>query len=185
MFDIATTPQATTGAPFDWRLCVPAPVAAMTWTDYAQVAPVQGVTQLAAYAVQLDDTLQTAIILSLFTDRRASADDLLPNGVTNKRGWLGDAFMGEQGDVWGSRLWLCYGGKVADDLLERARFAAKEALAWLVRDGIAGRVDVSSEWVPSGTGRADRLAVRPVIYQSSNKSPIYDVLWGTSIRRFA
>jgi phage gp46-like protein len=187
MFDIATTPQsASIGLPFDWRLCTPGPVAEFVWQDYVQVGgPVAYVDALAVYSVALEDTLQTAVVLSLFSDRRAQADDILPSGVTDRRGWVGDEFLGAQGDTWGSRLWLCYVGKVSGDVLERARFAATESLAWLVRDGIASRVDVATSWVASGTGQLDRLAVRPSIYQPGTPSPVYDVLWGTSIKRYA
>ncbi len=85
-------------------------------------------------------------------------------------------------DAWGSGLWLCYIGKVAGDVLEQARFAASEALAWLLIDDIASQVTVTAEW--TGTN-ADRLAVRPTIYKPDQVQPVYDVLWGTTIRRAA
>ena len=131
----------------------------------------------------LEDTLNTAIILSLFTDRRAGRDDRLPLNDTDRRGWLGDEFMGsDQADAWGSALWIWAVGKTTDQTLEGARFAAEESLAWLIRDGIAERVEVTASWVGE---RRDRLAVRPVIYKPGQVAPVYDVLWGTSIRRFA
>jgi phage gp46-like protein len=192
MFDVATLPQSpnagTQGAavPFDWRLCTPGPVANFPWKDYAQAAGVISyVDPLAVYALALEDTLQTAVILSLFTDRRARDDDALPSGVAERRGWVGDEFVSAQGDSWGSRLWLCYSGKVTGDVLEKARFAAQESLNWMVRDGIASRVDVVALWAASGSGQLDRLAVRPTIYKPGNTSPVYDVLWGTSIKRYA
>jgi phage gp46-like protein len=82
-------------------------------------------------------------------------------------------------DAWGSGLWLVYIGKVTGDVLEHARFAAQESLDWLVRDGIASRVTVTAQWV------GDRLAVRPSIYQPERVQPVYDVLWGTSVSRWA
>ena len=192
MFDLATRPQPSTsdaaavfGVPFDLRLVLPTEPRAFPWTDYQSPtgAPQPAVDQLAAYAVDLEDTLATAIILSLFTDRRAGSDDALPLNQDDRRGWVGDEFMGtQQGEQWGSALWLCFSGKADDSVLERARFAAQESLAWLIRDGIAARVDVTAQWVGE---RNDRLAVRPVIYRPGKPSPVYDVLWGTSIRRFA
>lgn len=188
MFDLATRPQsardATTlvGVPFDLRLITPLAPAAYPYTDYTGSAGTAqpGVEMLATYALALEDTLQTAIILSLFTDRRAGRDDVLPPRQTDRRGWMGDEFVGADNDAWGSALWLIYTGKAVDDVLDQARFAAKEALAWLVRDGIASQVDVTAEWVGP---RADRLAVRPTIYKPGQVSPVYDVLWGTSLVR--
>jgi len=189
MFDVATrpqpsrTPSAALGLPFDWRLTAPAPAANYPWTDYTGPTgvPQPYVDVLATYALELEDTLSTAVIISLFTDRRAGRDDVLPLNQTNRRGWVGDEFMGDgfdtRTDAWGSMLWLCYVTKLTADVLERARFAAQEALAWMVRDGIASRVDVTAEWV------GERLAVRPTIYQAGQAAPVYDVLWGTSLRR--
>lgn len=196
MFDIATRPQpvstdpaAVFGVPFDLRLVAPLPAAAYPYTSFVNDtgAPQPSVDVLATYAMELEDTLATAVTLSLFTDRRAGRDDPLPRNVTDRRGWVGEEFMGQGvapvgSDAWGSALWLIYTSKTIVDVLERARFAAQEALAWLVRDGIASRVDVKTEWV--GT-RADRLAVRPTIYQPQQVRPVYDVLWGTSIKRWA
>lgn len=191
MFDLATCPQPNTtspaavfGVPFDLRLARPTRVKDYPWTDYLSGTGMgqPNVDRLATYSLQLEDTLSTAIILSLFTDRRAGVDDRLPARETDRRGWIGDEVMGAGGETWGSGLWLCGTGKATDDVLERARFEAQEALAWLVRDGIASRIEVTAEWVGE---RGDRLAVRPVVYQPDQVAPVYDVLWGTSIRRAA
>lgn len=195
MFDVATRPQpnstspgAVFGVPFDWRLATPQAPASFPWTDFASPTgvPVGYADMLAAYALQLEDTLQTAIILSLFTDGRASIDDKLPLNETNRRGWVGDEFMTDgfssRPDPWGNLLWLCYIGKVTVDVLEFARFTAAESLAWLKRDGIASRIVVTTEWAGP---QADRLAVRPQIYKPDQVSPVYDVLWGTSVRKAA
>ena len=193
MFDMATRPQpaslnagAVFGVPFDWRLTAPLPASSYPWADFASPSgePQRYADQLATYAVELEDTLQTAIILSIFTDKRAGIDDQLPLNETNRRGWVGNDFMppapGAARDDWGTLLWLAYIGKVTGDVLAFAEFTCKEGLQWLVRDGIASRISVTAQWVGE---RADRLAVRPQIYQPSQASPVYDVLWGTSLRR--
>lgn len=190
MFDIATRPTPPVagtpvgllgGVPFDWRLTPPLPAAPLPHTDYATGAPQAGAEVLKTFALACDDTLQTAIILSLFTDRRAGPDDRLPWGSDDRRGWMGDAYVSEAVDVrqdaWGSTLWLLYVGKVASEVLPRARLAVQEALAWLVRDGVATRVQADAEW------HGDVLAVRPQIWQGQRAQPIYDVLWATTVRR--
>lgn len=192
MLDLATRPQpnalnagAVFGVPFDWRLVAPQPATLYPFTDFASPtgAPVKAAELLATYAMELEDTLATAIIISLFTDKRAGPDDKLPFNETNRRGWVGDEFMAldatARRDDWGTLLWLIYVGKVTSDIPAFAEFTCKEGLAWLVSSGIASRVAVTAEWV------GDRLAIRPQIYKPDQTTPVYDALWGTSIRRFA
>lgn len=192
MFDLATLPQPNrtdaavlVGVPFDWRLTKPAAPSDYRFTDYSNhYEPAASYTEaLATYALALENTLNTAVILSLFTDRRAGRDDRLPFNATDRRGWLGEEFVGGDtgDDPWGSSLWLLP-GKATDDVLEHARFAAREALAWLLRDGIVSRIEVEAQWVGE---RADRLAVRPTLYKPGQLQPVYDVLWGTSVRRWS
>lgn len=92
--------------------------------------------------LQLDDSLQTSILISLFSDRRARADDVLPGADGDRRGWWADAYPQIEGDQIGSRLWLMSREKELAEPLHRAKEYAEEALAWLVTDGIAARVQV-------------------------------------------
>lgn len=191
MFDIATRPNPTKGTaaiggvPFDWRLAPPLPLSDYPWHNYAthDGVPATTVESLATYALALEDTLQTAIYISLFSDRRAGVDDRLPAGVTDRRGWVGDEFVADDGDAWGSKLWLLYSGKATADVPERARFAVKEALAWMIDTGVASLIEAEALWVPGTLG--ERLAIRPQIYQPQQAAPVYDVLWGTTIARGA
>lgn len=89
-----------------------------------------------------DDGLETAVILSLFTDRRALADDAIPDGTNDRRGWWADEFNEAENDKVGSRLWLLSREKQLQQVLVRAKQYADEALKWLVDDGVAERVDV-------------------------------------------
>lgn len=91
-----------------------------------------------------DEGLKTAIIVSLFTDSRARDDDPLP-APGDRRGWWGDAAPKIRGDRIGSRLWLLSREKRLQSVLNRARDYAQEALAWLVEDGIAQSVTVTTE----------------------------------------
>ena len=101
-----------------------------------------------------EGSLRTAVILSLFLDRRADDDDVLPNGSNDRRGWWADtvAPMTEygiggglaSGDHIGSRLWLLSREKQLAGVLERARHYAEEALTWLVEDGVATAVQVTA-----------------------------------------
>jgi phage gp46-like protein len=95
--------------------------------------------------LQGDDGLLTAVIISLFTDRRANPDDPLPDervGVrSDLRGWWGDRIAAEdRADPMGSRLWLLSREKDLDVVVERARQYADEALQWMLRDRLVARV---------------------------------------------
>ncbi|UXF57501.1 baseplate protein [Chromohalobacter phage YPCBV-1] len=88
-----------------------------------------------------DEGLETAVVLSLFTDRRAEPADALPDGTTDRRGYWADAYNDRP---HGSRLWLLHREKELDAVLRRAREYAEEALAWLVEDEVASEVVVEA-----------------------------------------
>ena len=97
--------------------------------------------------LSVDDGLRTAVLVSLFTDRRAADDDELPAGSDDRRGYWGDAYAEIKGDLTGSRLWLLSRAKVLPETLARAREYAEEALAWLTEDKVARAVNVTAVWV--------------------------------------
>lgn len=108
--------------------------------DSPTAAPVFDIA-LAGHDVAPDDGLRTAVLLSLFTDRRAEDDDAVEDG--DYRGWHADPRRG-------SRLWLLARAKETPDTLARAKAYAEEALAWLVEDGVARAVTVEAEWIGRG-----------------------------------
>ncbi len=117
-----------------------------------------------------DDGLATAVIISLWTDRQANADDVLPSG-TDRRGWWGDELSATAGDKIGSRLWLNDSAKQLASVLLQDRAYAIEALQWLIDDGVASAVDVVASNPRTGV-RALAVAItrpgRPVArYQFS------------------
>lgn len=97
----------------------------------------------------MDASLQSAVAISLFTDRRVTAEEL-PDGETDKRGWWGDALPDIDGDQIGSRLWLLAREKQTEEVRRRAVEYAKESLEWMIVDGVAQSVEVIGEWVGSG-----------------------------------
>lgn len=98
---------------------------------------------VATNAAEVYDDLPRAVLISLFTWRRANADDVLPS--TDRYGWWGDSFASVDNDRIGSRLWLLQRAKLANDTAARAREYAAEALQWLVDDGVAESVSVTAE----------------------------------------
>lgn len=106
---------------------------------------------LAAGDLETDDGLETALIVSLFTDRRAADGDALPSPSADRRGWWGDhAQPPVDGDRVGSRLWLLAREKQLPVVLDRAVAYAREALQWLIDDRVATRVEVEAEFTRPG-----------------------------------
>lgn len=93
-----------------------------------------------------DQGITTAVLLSLFTDRRAEPDDQPPSGdARDRRGWWADQFAEIEGDRIGSRLWLLDRSKRSNETLLRAKEYVREALAWMVEDRVVASVDVVVE----------------------------------------
>lgn len=90
-----------------------------------------------------DRGLRTAVLVSLFTDRRAEPDDVLPADDGNRRGWWADGFAAVDGDLLGSRLWLLERSTRAEGIEQRAEEMIREALAWMLEDKVTDRIDVT------------------------------------------
>lgn len=97
-------------------------------------------------SLQSGDDLQTAVLISLFTDRLALPSDPTPDG--DRRGWWGD----DPKYPIGSRLWLLDRVKGPQDVPQRAQDYAAEALRWLLDDGVVARFDIAAQWI-----KPDRL----------------------------
>ena len=98
--------------------------------------------------IQQDFTLETAVIMSLFTDARATAEELLVAGLPKDHfgGWWGDSFPEVDGDVLGSKLWLLTRAKRTDATLALGQKYAEESLQWMLDDEVAESVDVTPSW---------------------------------------
>lgn len=124
--------------------------------------------------LQTDETLETAVLLSLYTDRRALASDELPDGSTDRRGWWCDAYSDQP---HGSRLWLLSREKETDDVLRRAREYASEALTWITSAGIASAIDVDAIHLRRGVLQLIVAIQRP---DNTVLERSYDYVWGVT-----
>jgi len=101
---------------------------------------------ISTHDLEIDKGLETAVMISLFTDQRASDDDILPDSMSDdKRGWWGDLVSDIEGDQIGSKLWLLETSKTTKDFLIKYEMFTREALQWLINDGVAAKVDVQVE----------------------------------------
>ena len=103
--------------------------------------------EVAAGDFALDQGLDTAVLVSLFTDARAPADADLPGEADDRRGWWGQ----DNADPFGSLLWLVLerGVRTAEAATLAAGYA-REALQWMIREEIAASVDVASTFEADG-----------------------------------
>lgn len=125
-------------------------------SDQALTVVIDG--QTVDLGLNSSDALTRAVIISLFTWRRANADDDLPGN--EKMGWWGDSYPVVESDKIGSRLWLLSRAKLTSKTLADAKRYCEEALQWLIDDGIAARVEVETE-----RQGLSALAVRTRIYK--------------------
>jgi phage gp46-like protein len=107
-----------------------------------------------------DEGLETSVLISLFTDRRAEPGDVLPDGTTDRRGWWADAAPVVADDRIGSRLWLLDRAKQTPDVLPRAEEYAREALQWMIEDRVTDRIDVTASFP-----RAETIGLEVSIYR--------------------
>lgn len=110
--------------------------------------------------------LVSALLVSLFTDARAPADAELPDGSDDRRGW----WASEPDDPHGSLLWLLERAKLTQGTLLELEEYSRNALAWLLREGIAERVDSTAERLD-----ADTLQVEVTVERGASSR--WSALW--------
>jgi phage gp46-like protein len=114
--------------------------------------------------LETDAGLDTAVTISLFSDAQRRATD---PAAPLRGGWWGDAL---EADAIGSRLWVFARSGLSPDVLRGIESAAKDALKWLVKDGVATSVTA----VATRVGQNLRLQVAIVRAASGGT---YDYLW--------
>jgi phage gp46-like protein len=138
---------------------------------------------LAGQDLARDDGLASAVLVSLFTDRRADPEQLRADeSKTDLRGWWGDFKPPVEGDQTGSLLWLLRREKQTRETLARARQYAEQALAWMIEDRIAKTVAVSTEYGGLGIMYIGVEITRP---DSTRVRYQYDYEWAAQAAKAA
>ncbi len=119
------------------------------------------------------DNLSRAVVISLFTWRRADDSDDYDHEL-GKQGWWGDSL---NEDEIGSKLWQLLRSKISSETLLRAQEMADDALQWLVEDGICTDVSVSVE---RDSNDPNRINLSVILEQEHGKTSyeIKDILNG-------
>ena len=125
------------------------------------------------------DALEADVFAALFSDARATFDEL-PPGSTELRGWWGDTFAEVPGDTWGSKLWLAERAKLTNDpnvpgvSLERLKKWTEQALQYMIDAGVIPSLEIVKARV-DGEARLGLSLIR-----QRGDSPItffFDQLW--------
>ena len=96
-----------------------------------------------------DDFFDTSILVALFTDKRAIAEEVPVSRF--RRGWIGDE-SNEDGFEGGSKLWLYSQAKLTRDTLNGLATESNSALAYFVDDNIAISIFSNADLINGGAG---------------------------------
>lgn len=147
---------------------------ALAWNP----AEMRGDWQITPGDLKIGSDLETAVLVSLFTDRIADPDYVAPPGSPQeRRGWWGDTYeVAAGGSPIGSRLWTLNRVVRSDAVTipNRARDICREALQWLIDDGIAATVNISTGWV---AGTSNVLAIRIGITEPNGVATPFNYQW--------
>lgn len=91
--------------------------------------------------------LETAILCSLFSDRRAEADEVAD--PWKRRGWIGNLLADTPADNYGSGLWLYEQRRATEDVRAALRLEVIQSLQWLVAAGLAVAIDALIAYNPA------------------------------------
>lgn len=107
--------------------------------------------------IETADFFDTAILYSIFGEKRASSDEVVEPQL--RRGWIGnDDFEN------GSKIWLFSQARLTRSVINRIEDEAMRSLEWLVEDGLAVSIDQASVNFSDG-----KLALSLTIRRSRDK----------------
>ena len=113
--------------------------------------------------------LETAVLISIATDRVADPDDVIPDGTGDPRGWVGDA---DSDRPIGSKVWLRLRSKRTPELLKTVADDLRDALQWLLDDKVVSSIEVATEWQ-----EPRRLASRLTLHRTGGQPLTLEYAW--------
>jgi len=91
--------------------------------------------------ITVEEAVDTAILMSLFCERRANASEVPVS--SQRRGWIGNEST--PGFENGSKFWLYEQSRITRTTLNNIETAVRNGLQWFVDDGIATKITVTME----------------------------------------
>jgi len=99
--------------------------------------------------VQLDDRdvtrdagFETAVLITLGTDKRAGDEDPLPDAGGYKGGWWGDGVPDVPGDLIGWKGWILQRSKSTDKIVTQCKEYLIDGFQWMLDDGIVSAINI-------------------------------------------
>lgn len=86
--------------------------------------------------------LDTAIYMSLFTEKRATEDQI--KEPSQRRGWVGNELNDDVTYEIGSYLWLLDQAIINQDTANLGEAYISDCLQWMITDGLVGSITVDS-----------------------------------------
>lgn len=90
----------------------------------------------------LEDGLDSSIMVSLFSDSRATSEEI--QDPILRKGWWGNEVSEFPGHLIGSKLWLLDQARVTASTVRLTKAYMEECLAWLVKDKYVASIAVES-----------------------------------------
>lgn len=119
--------------------------------------------------ISTDQTLDTAILMSIYEEMRASEGEMPMAKL--RRGWIGNESTPDFEQ--GSKLWLFSQERLTGSVLAEIAPVVRNALQWLIDDGIAENVEVEAAAYQNG-----RVTVPVTLYRPGSPAETrYYELW--------
>lgn len=116
------------------------------YTDLAFAQDAEGifdfVIDTSARDLTVQNGLEAAFVVSLFSDRRAASDEVAD--PLKRRGWIGNLVSEVAGDNHGSGLWLYEQSRLTGETVAGIKSEAIQSLEWMIDEGLIGSVDATT-----------------------------------------
>jgi phage gp46-like protein len=110
--------------------------------------------------LETDEGLETATLISLYSDGRATPEEV-DELETSLRGYWGDMVPDVSGDKHGSLLWTTHRDKQTNANRLDIQEKTASCLDWMQEDGIADSVIVKTSIIGKGDVQSDVEIVKP------------------------
>lgn len=124
--------------------------------------------------LKVEQGLETAVIISVFSDQRVTNEEL-PPGIEFKRGWWGDLFPEIEGDRIGSKQWILNRSKNNLETVAQLENLVRESLQWMLDDGVASAIEVSGA-IDENNPQLTNLAIE-ISRPSGGETDRYGIIW--------
>lgn len=109
----------------------------------------------AVITADLQDSLSRAVIISLFSWKRADESDSIDPQVS-KQGWWGDSYSE---DKIGSKLWQLLRSELNNETLAKAEEYSYSALQWMIEDELVSDIEITASRNQDDFNRLDLKVV--------------------------